>query len=257
MSYKLFYWSVSLVILMVAVFAYNIPVAGAPLPGEAQTAAVSTLQAMVTPRSTATALPNLAFVMPSSTSTSQPTYTSTLTYSAPLLTLRDATNCRTGPGLAYEIIVTYPVNHALEIVGRHEPGNFWLVKSGESPIGTCWLWGGYADVSGSYVGVVSVTPPPTPTASPLRAPSLQKYDYDCNDINGTFDFKIIWEDRAGNEAGYRIFRDGVFVTELPAGSTNYAETISMPASRSAEYAVQAYNATGSATMSVERAICNE
>ncbi len=35
-----------------------------------------------------------------------------------MLTLREATNCRTGPGLAYEIIVTYPIGQTLEIVGR-------------------------------------------------------------------------------------------------------------------------------------------
>jgi hypothetical protein len=63
---------------------------------------------------------------------------------------------------------------------------------------------------------------------------------------------MIWEDRAGNEAGYRILRDGVLVAELPAGSTNYAESIIMPASRSAEYSVQAYNETASASFTLER-----
>ena len=102
----------------------------------------------------------------------------------------------------------------------------------------------------------SVTPPPTPTAAPFRAPSLQKYDYSCDDLNGTFSFKMIWEDRAGNETGYRIFRDGSLAAELLAGSTNYAETIVMPANRSAEYSVQVYDATSSATISVKRVACD-
>jgi hypothetical protein len=110
-----------------------------------------------------------------------------------MLTLRDATNCRTGPGLAYEIIVTYPINQTLEIVGRYEPGNFWLVKSSESPTGICWLWGEYADVAGIYRTVpMAAAPPPTPLASvtprPSRpqAPSLQEFKFYCDSVNNTF-----------------------------------------------------------------------
>lgn len=263
MSYKLFYWIVSVIILIFALATYNIPVEGAALHNEAQTAAASTLLAMITPQSTATALPSPTATTPSSSPTSLPTATFTPTYAVPVLTLRDATNCRTGPGLAYEIIVTYPINQRLEIVGRYEPGNFWLVKSGDSPSGSCWLWGEYADVAGSYWTVASVTPPPTPVASVTprasrpQAASLQEFKYYCNDINHTFSFEMTWGDRADNEAGYRIFRDGWLVTELPAGSTSYAETISMPASRSAEYSVQVYNTTDSANISVERVTCKE
>jgi hypothetical protein len=257
MSYKLFFWIVSLIILIFAVFTYNFPVEGAALHSEARTAAASTLWAMVTPQSTTTALPTLTMVPPSSTPTSQPTLTSIPTFSVPMLTLRDATNCRTGPGLAYEISVTYPIGQTLEIVGRYEPGNFWLVESGDSATGNCWLWGEFADVSGSYGTVAAVTPPPMPTPGPLYAPSLQKYYYSCDDINSTLSFQMSWADRAGSEASYRIFRDGSLVAELPAGSTNYAETIIMPASRSAEYSVQAHNATGTASMSVKRLTCDE
>ena len=263
MSYKLFFWIVSLIILIFAVFAYNFPVEGAPLHGDAQIAAESTLPAMITPQSTETALPTLTVLMPSSTPSSPQIDTSTPTYSVPMLTLRDATNCRSGPGLAYEIIVTYQINQTLEIVGRYEPGNFWLVKSSESPTGICWLWGEYADVAGSYWSVASVTPPPTPVASvtprasPPQAPSLQEFIYYCDRINNTFSFQLSWEDRSSNEAGYRIFRDGGQAAELPAGSTTYVETIPMPVSQSAEYSVQVYNANGSAHMSVKRVTCDE
>jgi hypothetical protein len=267
MSYKLFYWTVSLIILIFAVFAYNIPAEGAQLHGEAQTAAASTLLAMVTPQTSATPLPALTLVLQSSTPSnipgSQPTHTSTPSYSVPMLTLRDATNCRTGPGLAYEIIVTYPIYQTLEIVGRYDPGNFWLVKSSDSPTGNCWLWGEYADVVGSYWTVAPVTPPPTPIASVTprasgpQAPSLGDFRYYCDEINNTFTFQVTWEDWSSNEAGYRIFRDGWQVAELPAGSTTYTEIIPMPVGQSAEYSVQAFNANGAASMSVQRMICSE
>jgi hypothetical protein len=263
MSYKLFYWLIGLMVLIFALAAYNIPAEGAPLHDGAQTAAASTLLALVTPQNTVTALSSPTGVLPSSTPTSHPTDTPAPAYSVPMLTLRDATNCRTGPGLAYEIIVTYPISQTLEILGRYEPGNFWLVKSGESPTGACWLWGEFADVTGSTWAVASVTPPPTPIASPTlrpsapQPPSLQAFRYYCNDIDHTFSFEMSWDDRAGNEAGYRIFRDGWLVVELPAGSTAYGETISMPTNRSAEYSVQAYNAVGSAGMSVKKLTCDE
>jgi hypothetical protein len=259
MSHKFFYWMVSLIVLIFAIFTYSFsPVEGAELHNEAQTAAASTLLAMVTPQSTSTALPIRMVILPSNTPASLPTVSASAapTYSVPMLTLREATNCRTRPGQIYEILVTFPVGHTLEIVGRLESEDFWLVKSIESPAGTCWLWGKFADVAGSYwtaAAVTFVTPPPTPTtAAPLYAPSSPIYEYDCDYFNNTFSILMTWEDRADSEQGYRIFRDGVLVAELPAESTSYAETIIMPADRSAEYSIQVYSATASASVSVER-----
>ena len=113
MSHKFFYWFLALIILVFAVFAYNIPAEGAALHGEAQIAAASTLMAMVTPQATGdvTSLPTHTQIAPSSTPTSQPTYTSTPVYSVPVLTLRDATNCRTGPGLARQASQALELSH--------------------------------------------------------------------------------------------------------------------------------------------------
>jgi SH3-like domain-containing protein len=55
-----------------------------------------------------------------------------------MLTVREQTNCRAGPGPDYEVIFTYLSGKKLEIVGRYDPDNYWLVKSAESPTGTCW-----------------------------------------------------------------------------------------------------------------------
>src|SRR4026207_673000 len=146
MSHKLILWIVGLLILILALSGRIIRVEGAQLPGKAPATAASTLQAMLPSQSTATAPQSLIIVTPSATPTSLPTNTATPTYSMPMLTIREATNCRTGPGQPYEIIVTYQINQTLEIAGRYDPGNFWLVKSAESPTGTCWLWGEYVDV---------------------------------------------------------------------------------------------------------------
>ena len=258
MSHKLILWIVGLLILILALSGRIIRVEGAQLPNTAQTSVAATLQAVFTPQSTVTAPQSLFAITPSATPQSLPLNTVTPTYSVPMLTVREATNCRTGPGQPYEIVILYQVNQALEIVGRYEPGNFWLVKSAESPTGTCWLWGEFVDVAGSYGIVPSVTPPPTATLSPLppQAPSLHDFDYDCDGFNNTLSFYVIWNDKADNESGYRIFRDGSQVAELPANSNTFAETIMMPANRRAEYYVQAYNAAGLAQTKVMELICD-
>lgn len=258
MSHKLILWILGLLIIMIALSGRIIRVGGAPLPDGVQTSVASTLQVIFTPQSTATAPQSLMAVTPSATPQSLSTNTLSPTYSVPMLTVREATNCRTGPGQPYEILLTYPVNQTLEIVGRYEPGNFWLVKSAESPTGTCWLWGEYVDVAGSTWTVSSVTPPPTATLAPLppQAPALHDFDYDCDGFNNTLSFYVIWNDKADNEAGYRIFRDGLQIAELPASSTTYAEMIMMPVSKSAQYYVQAYNEAGLSQTKVMQLICD-
>jgi hypothetical protein len=254
MSYKLFYWIAGLLVLLFIVFAYNSPVEGASMTSQARINTVSSRRAALPPQSTATTPQSLVNATPSVTPTTLSADTVTPTYTVPMLTLREATNCRTGPGKSYELIVLYPVNQTLEIAGRYEPGNFWLVKSPESPNGTCWLWGEFVDVAGSYESVPPVTPPPTSAASPSQALNLPEYRYYCDSVDNTLSFNMTWRDR-GNTARYRIFRDGLQIAQLPAGATTYSEIIGMPVSQSAEYFVQVYNADGSENLPVVRVSC--
>jgi len=158
-----------------------------------------------------------------------------------MLTVREQTNCRTGPGQDYEIVFTYLPNAKLVILGRYDIENYWLVKSDESPTDQCWLWGEYVEVTGSYWVVSSVTPPPTATRKPPQAPSIQNWEFLCS--VGQMTIKIDWTDRSDNETGYRVFRDGGLVAELPANSTTYTETIALLTGDSAEYFIQVYNST--------------
>jgi uncharacterized protein YraI len=171
-----------------------------------------------------------------------------------MLTVRENTNCRTGPGEAYQVVFTYMSGKKLEIVGRYDPGNFWLVKSAESPTGTCWLWGEYVDVTGSYWAVSSVTPPPTTTSAPPRAPSIQEWNFSCN--SGALTFTVRWKDQAAGETGYRVFRNGEKVSELPPDSTTYTDTYNLPdLNESVEYYVQVYGPAGSVNSSVMSMKC--
>lgn len=173
--------------------------------------------------------------------------------SRPMLTVREATNCRTGPGEAYEIVFTYVAGTKLEIAGRYEPGDFWLVKSNESPTGVCWMWGEYVDVTGNYGTVSSVTPPPTPGSVPSEVLIVDQWEYACN--GGTLTFALNWRDRATNETGYRIFRNGVLLVELPAGSTAYTDTFNVSAGESVEYYLQAFGPDWTMNSSTMRMSC--
>lgn len=247
--------------LILAILACNWPLEQVPPPNEIQTAAAMTLQAMLTPSLTSpattpiipsTSAPRLT-VTASVTRPAASTITTTPTYSVPMLTVLESTNCRTGPGEEYEVIVTYLNGKELEIVGRYDPGNFWLVRSNESPTGTCWLWGEYVETTGSYWAAPSVTPPPTSTGAPPQAPIILEWNFFCD--GGALNFTVTWRDNANDETGYRIFRNGEAIAELPANSTTYTDRYDGNTNQSVEYYVHVYSPAGSANTSIMRMRC--
>jgi hypothetical protein len=239
--------------------ACSLPVEQVPPPDAIQTAAALTLQAVLTPSITpspanpAETVSSTPRVTRTASPAGSPTTTITPTYSVPIATIRESTNCRAGPGEEYDVIVTYLTGKELEIAGRYDPGNFWLVKSNESPTGTCWLWGQFVDVAGSYWAVSSVTPPPTATSAPPRGPGLNRWEFSCSD--GSLTFTVIWVDNANNETGYRIFRNGEQIVELPADTTTYTDTFAVSSDQPVEYYVQVYSPVGSANSSTMRMKC--
>ena len=251
----------AILVLIGAMLACNIPGLAQPISANDQAATVIalTLQAQtqeegvipITATATLTPLPTVFFTATKATSASTPTITPT--YSTPMLTVLQQTNCREGPGQDYQVIFTYLANKKLEIAGRYDPTNYWLVKSSDSSTGTCWLWGEYVELSGSYWVVPTVTPPPTATLAPPQAPSIQDWHFDC--IGGTMTFNLTWEDRATNETGYRVFRDGEAVAELPANSTAFTETIPVQAGQDITYYLQVFGPSGTANSSLMKLNC--
>ena len=247
--------------MILAMLACNWPFEQVPPPEEIQTAAALTLQAILTPTRTS------AVSTPLVTTTSSPRVTSTIstagspvtsasqtpTYSVPIATVSESTNCRTGPGEEYQLVVTYTTGKELEIVGRYDPGNFWLVKSNESPTGTCWLWGDFVQVTGSASIVPSVTPPATSTGAPPRGPGIIEYNFFCS--GGAITFTVNWADNASDETGYRIFRNGEAIVELPANTITHTDVYNLPSDQSVEYYIQVYSLTGTANSSTMRVRC--
>ena len=235
-----------LFLLLAGILGCNLPKTKQPPPAEPQvgTVVAQTVSAEQTKLArTPLATPTKAATLTPTPAT--PTATITPTYSVPLLSLAGATNCRSGPGENYAIIATYPEGTQVEIVGRGAEGNYWIVADPQGK-GTCWLAGDYATESGSTWTVPTVMPPPTPTPVPPSSPSLKHYDFLCtwNGVNNTLNITILWTDRANNESGYRIYRNGVVVADLAANTTAYDDTFAVASGVPVNYAIEAYNAAG-------------
>lgn len=217
-----------------------------PLDDQAATIVAMTLNANAVPQNTptratqSTATPSLATATPTVTGTATPTITPT--YSTPLLKVNENTNCRTGPGQSFDILITLLPGATVEIVGRYPTDNYWVVKV-QGMDQPCWLWGEYSTPSGSFWAVPSVTPPPTATLSPPAAPTNLQYTFYCT-LAGEVTTTLSWSDRANDELGYHVYRNSEQIAELPPNSQEYSETISIDIGDTLKYSVAAYNAQG-------------
>ena len=92
----------------------------------------------------------------------------------------------------------------------------------------------------------SESPTPTETAHPLGTPSLKTYDFICSWIGSNTEMEMIieWIDKADNELGYRIYRNGEMIVELGANTTKYTDLFSAGQGQPANYAIEAYNDGG-------------
>lgn len=76
----------------------------------------------------------------------------------------------------------------------------------------------------------------------LASPKDLRYTYDCS--GGTVNISLFWVDVSADETGFRIYRDGAQVGEVPAGSTSFSEIA--PGVGTFNYSVAAFNASGEA-----------
>ena len=110
-----------------------------------------------------TAPPDTQTPTPSSSATPLPTLTST---PALLADITGNTNCRTGPGIAYDLLHTYLAGNQVQLLGKSPDGFFWYTRAVSEYAPDCWLWGKYTTPIGDTKLLPEFTPPPTPTPSP-------------------------------------------------------------------------------------------
>jgi uncharacterized protein YgiM (DUF1202 family) len=164
-----------------------------------------------------------------------------------VLSINENTNCRSGPGELYPVLLVLRAGQSVDIVGRSAEGNYWVVNRPDQS-GTCWAWGEYATASGSIESVDRLAAPPTVTPSPPTAPRALLYNFVCSFNETTTN--LTWTDAANNELGYRVLRNGQEIANLPANSNAYTDIAPSSVGRSFTYTVQAYNSGGVSPSSI-------
>ena len=237
------------ILLLFVLTACNLPQAAqqaAPTidAGLVGTIAAQTLEAMYTPIPSSTETP-IPTSTPNVTATMTPTITPT--YEMPMARFEGDTNCRGGPGTAYEVITVARSGQKAEIVGKAEQGNYWLIKNPNRE-GTCWVAGDFAQTSGSLHVLPTLTAPPTPTAAPPKAPTWKTRTYSCAFAPGGSDatVQLAWADNAQNEDGYNVYRNDQVIVSFGPNTTAYTDVAFVKAGGSLTYIIEVYSAAGRA-----------
>lgn len=156
---------------LIFILACNLPQAAPPVDvGNASTAAALTVAAVIN-QPQASPLPSATLSVPAAnTFTPLPTLSPTLSYtstsSVPIISVSVDTNCRLGPGKAYDRVGGLLVDETAEVIAKDPTNEYWYIRDPESPTGFCWVWGYYATVIGNTSIIPVFTPPPSPTPAP-------------------------------------------------------------------------------------------
>lgn len=233
--------------LLAAILACNLPSSQRqvqlPGPVATNTPADVVLELSDTPTST------VAFT---ETPSLTPTITLTPTPTIPQVSVSSATNCRTGPGTAYDLLYTMQPGQTAEVVGKDMADNYWIIKMPNGS--TCWLWGQYATVSGNWAALPDWPVPPTPTPAMPANPSGLKVQKQCTLVPMEFHYlvhaELSWLDNATNESGYYVFRNDTKIATLGANESSFADDavqviVPPPGDKQViTYSIQAFNDAG-------------
>jgi len=89
-----------------------------------------------------------------------PTVTPTMTPAIVLaLPKTGPVNCRSGPGISYNVVSELPVGRQAEIVGKSADFFWWYVKNPSNPSTYCWLASDFIVTEGNVDALAVVSPP--------------------------------------------------------------------------------------------------
>ena len=160
-------------------------------------------------------------IAPSQTATPTPSPTFTPTPLQPILSVRSEISCYAGPGDIYGLVTNLQAGEEVEIVGKTE--SFWVVAL---PTNTeCWVADEHVNIEGEVSTLPNVAPPSTPTPSIPAPPknlrldrALCWMDKSQGSTMYIYEFHLAWTDASANEDGFRIYRSGDLVAEVPANA---------------------------------------
>jgi CSLREA domain-containing protein len=146
--------------------------------------------------------------------------------------------CRKGPGTEYGTSAGYEMGQVAGLIGRSEPGRplWWLTEL------RCWVSDSTVETSGPVEDLPPYPAPPTPVpVTPPEAPARFRISDRVCDPK-LYTVTLSWIDQAGNEDGYRLYRDGGLIATLGADANGYVD--SPPRGGAHSYALEAFNAGG-------------
>jgi hypothetical protein len=221
------------------------PTPGLPLEQQAGTMVAATLQAAATAKPTGVtpfASPVPAVVTPTN---------------KPVFTVNAANaECRSGPSGDFSLIATFAAGTKVDLAGKDTADSYYIVVDPTSH-NLCWIQAQDGTPGGSFSNLLEVTPPAgtgtTGQKVPAR-PSFVSYSFQCEFATGGIQVKVdlTWPDSATNEKGYRVYRNGNQVADLPANSTSYSETTNISSGTTYVYGVAAYNDIGASDQATTR-----
>lgn len=191
------------------------------------------------------------------------------TPSVPQVTVTIDTNCRTGPGTAYDIIGALLVGQVGTVVGKNSSTGYWIINN-LGRTGTCWLYPQYATVTGNTANLQEYSIPPTPTPSKTPTPlptatftptatlappaavnnvAVAKICVPLVAPLFNYGGTLTWEDKSNNEDGFNIYFNGALFATIPANAVSYPlPLLPFPAGTPEKWGVEAFNAAGKAAI---------
>jgi len=170
---------------------------------------------------------------------------STPTFSKPLLYINDNTQCRTGTSSNFQGIAALSRGTTVELIGKDTSQSAWLIQAPNNS-GTCWVLAGDGSPSGDYEGLPEVTPQPSAQKLP-GMPAFVGWPWFCTYSNGVIykaTVNLSWIDPAHDANGFRVYRQGTLIEDVPATTTSVIDTIDVVIGTDLPYSIAAYNDAG-------------
>lgn len=185
----------------------------------------------------------------------------------PTVTVSSDTNCRTGPNVNYDLVMSFQPGMSAQVIGKYTPADYWIINYPGGGGNSCWLWGQYANVTGDTDGLPEMTPPampPTPTPLPTAPNAPKGLNLSCVSVNNSHkigNFWILswqwtvtfsWKDNSNNENGFYVYKNGSLLTTLPVNTTSYTDQFNVGLliknGTSWDYGVASFNSYGSSVI---------
>ncbi len=158
----------------------------------------------------------------------------------------DQAKCRSGPGNDFNVVATFPAGASVLMIARDNSDAYWIVQDPATDA-QCWVRAQDSTPSGSFEILPEMTPHAVTVTVPNK-PNRGAWNFNCD--NTTLTTILAWNPPSGPVNGYRIYRQGNQIADVPASQTSYTDKIPFTFGSSMSYSVAAYNDAGPSQQTV-------